>query len=105
MKPNRATLRNPSHVNRKITLRAVPIADSNIFSLPYDYDLGVAYIVSGIHNRVLQVARDPVEIRMKNAMARTLLETYVGPHASAEILARALRLDGFTTDVDQRPSE
>ncbi len=29
------------------------------------------------------------EIRMKNAMARTLLETYVGPHASAEILAGA----------------
>jgi adenylate cyclase len=26
---------------------------------------------------------------MKNAMARTLLETYVGPHASAEILAGA----------------
>jgi adenylate cyclase len=29
------------------------------------------------------------EIRIKNAMARTLLETYVGPHASAEILAGA----------------
>ncbi len=29
------------------------------------------------------------EIRMKNAMARTLLETYVGRHASAEILAGA----------------
>jgi adenylate cyclase len=29
------------------------------------------------------------EIRMKNAMARTLLETYVGPHASTEILAGA----------------
>jgi adenylate cyclase len=29
------------------------------------------------------------EIRMKNAMARTLLETYVGPHASAEVLAGA----------------
>jgi adenylate cyclase len=28
---------------------------------------------------------------MKNAMARTLLETYVGPHASAEILAGATR--------------
>lgn len=29
------------------------------------------------------------EIRMKNAMARTLLETYVGAHAGAEILAGA----------------
>lgn len=29
------------------------------------------------------------EIRMKNAMTRTLLETYVGPHASEEILAGA----------------
>ncbi|KAB0679607.1 adenylate/guanylate cyclase domain-containing protein [Aureimonas leprariae] len=30
------------------------------------------------------------EIRLKNRFARTLLETYVGPHASAEILAGAI---------------
>ncbi|GGD97838.1 adenylate cyclase [Aureimonas endophytica] len=30
------------------------------------------------------------EIRLKNRLARTLLETYVGPHASAEILAGAI---------------
>ncbi len=29
------------------------------------------------------------EIRMKNRLARTLLETYVGPHASEQILAGA----------------
>jgi adenylate cyclase len=37
------------------------------------------------------------EIRMKNAMARTLLETYVGPHASAEILAGATTRGSGTT--------
>ena len=30
------------------------------------------------------------EIRLKNRFARTILETYVGPHASAEILAGAI---------------
>ncbi|MBO0905160.1 adenylate/guanylate cyclase domain-containing protein [Jiella sonneratiae] len=30
------------------------------------------------------------EIRLKNRMARTLLETYVGPHASDEVLAGAI---------------
>lgn len=31
------------------------------------------------------------EIRIKNVLARTLLQTYVGPHASAQILAGATR--------------
>ncbi|KQT52416.1 MULTISPECIES: adenylate/guanylate cyclase domain-containing protein [unclassified Aureimonas] len=37
------------------------------------------------------------EIRLKNRFARTLLETYVGPHASAEILAGAITRGSGTT--------
>lgn len=37
------------------------------------------------------------EIRLKNRMARTLLETYVGPHASQEILDGATRRGSGTT--------
>ncbi|MBB3542189.1 MULTISPECIES: adenylate/guanylate cyclase domain-containing protein [unclassified Rhizobium] len=60
------------------------------------------------------------EIRTKNILARTLLETYVGPHASAEILAGATTrgsgatvgaaimicdLRDFTTISDQWPRD
>ncbi|TBY67101.1 adenylate/guanylate cyclase domain-containing protein [Rhizobium leguminosarum bv. viciae] len=37
------------------------------------------------------------EIRLKNRLARTLLETYVGPHASEQILAGATRRGSGTT--------
>jgi adenylate cyclase len=37
------------------------------------------------------------EIRLKNRFARTLLDTYVGPHASAEILAGAITRGSGTT--------
>ncbi|TFF27276.1 adenylate/guanylate cyclase domain-containing protein [Jiella endophytica] len=37
------------------------------------------------------------EIRLKNRLARTLLETYVGPHASEEILAGAITRGSGTT--------
>ena len=37
------------------------------------------------------------EVRLKNRLARTLLETYVGPHASAEILAGAITRGSGTT--------
>ena len=40
------------------------------------------------------------EIRLKNQLARTLLETYVGPHASEKILAGATtRGSGVTVDA------
>lgn len=60
------------------------------------------------------------EIRVKNRLARTLLETYVGPHASEQILAGATRrgdgatisaailvcdLRDFTTISDQWPRD
>jgi adenylate cyclase len=60
------------------------------------------------------------EIRVKNRLARTLLETYVGPHASEQVLAGATRrgdgatisaailvcdLRDFTTISDQWPRD
>jgi adenylate cyclase len=40
------------------------------------------------------------EIRLKNRLARTLLDTYVGPHASEQILAGAIRRgSGATVDA------
>jgi adenylate cyclase len=40
------------------------------------------------------------EIRLKNQLARTLLETYVGPHASGQILDGATtRGSGMTVDA------
>ena len=41
------------------------------------------------HNKLLPVLALVSEIRMKNRLARTLLETYVGSHASELILAGA----------------
>jgi adenylate cyclase len=50
----------------------------------------------GFEERHIECLRDLIpalalvsEIRLKNAMARTLLQTYVGPHASEKILAGA----------------
>jgi adenylate cyclase len=70
---------------------------------PIDHTLGKRHVITfatrqvgGFSEHEVNYLRDLLpalalvsEIRMKNAMARTLLETYVGPHASAEILAGA----------------
>lgn len=72
-------------------------------ALPIDHTLGKRHVVTFSTNRPggftedhVAVFRDllPVlslvtEVRLKNVMARTLLQTYVGPHASEEILAGA----------------
>jgi adenylate cyclase len=47
--------------------------------------------------RLLPVLALVSEIRMKNRLARTLLETYVGPHAGELILAGATRRGSGTT--------
>ncbi|UVC11772.1 adenylate/guanylate cyclase domain-containing protein [Rhizobium sp. TH2] len=70
---------------------------------PLDHTLGKRHVVTfstarpgGFAEQHLEFLKDliPVlalvtEIRVKNVMARTLLRTYVGPHASEEILAGA----------------
>jgi adenylate cyclase len=71
---------------------------------PLDHTLDRRHVVSfaadgedGFGDEGYALLRDIVpvlalvsEIRLKNRFARTLLETYVGPHASAEILAGAI---------------
>jgi adenylate cyclase len=47
--------------------------------------------------RLLPLLALASEIRMKNRLARTLLETYVGPHAGELILAGATRRGSGTT--------
>jgi adenylate cyclase len=47
--------------------------------------------------RLLPILALVSEIRMKNRLARTLLETYVGPHAGERILAGATRRGSGTT--------
>lgn len=72
---------------------------------PIEHTLGKRHVVAfatkrpnGFTDQHLIYLRDILpafafasEVRMKNAMARTLLKTYVGPHASEEILAGATR--------------
>jgi adenylate cyclase len=82
-------------------LRAEGLTD--YVAWPVDHTLGKRHVVTfstaldgGFNDAHLAYLRDllPVlalvsEIRVKNIMARTLLRTYVGPHASEEILAGA----------------
>jgi adenylate cyclase len=94
---------------------ADPASESSLYSdlrkqglteyiaLPLDHTLGKRHVVTfstarpgGFAEEHVEFLRDllPVlslvtEIRIKNIMARTLLRTYVGPHASEEILAGA----------------
>jgi adenylate cyclase len=82
-------------------LRAEGLTD--YVAWPIDHTLGKRHIVTfstdrpeGFDDQHIQCLRDLVpalalvsEIRLKNAMARTLLQTYVGPHASEKILAGA----------------
>jgi adenylate cyclase len=82
-------------------LRALGVTDYIVW--PLDHTLGKRHITTfatdrpgGFADRQIGVLRDMLpalslvtEIRVKNIMARTLLETYVGPHASNEILAGA----------------
>lgn len=72
-------------------------------ALPLEHTLGKRHVITfasdrkgGFRAADLECLKDllPVlalvsEIRLKNRMARTLLETYVGPHASEQILAGA----------------
>lgn len=72
-------------------------------ALPLDHTLGKRHVATfstmrrgGFADAHMALLRDllPVlslvtEVRIKNVMARTLLSTYVGPHASEEILAGA----------------
>lgn len=72
-------------------------------ALPLEHTLGKRHVVTFASDRtggfetahletlkgLLPVLALVSEIRLKNRMARTLLETYVGPHASEQILAGA----------------
>jgi adenylate cyclase len=72
-------------------------------ALPLDHTLGKRHVATfstarpgGFTDAHMELLKDllPVlslvsEVRIKNVMARTLLSTYVGPHASEEILAGA----------------
>ena len=78
---------------------------------PIDHTLGKRQVVSfasdrpgGFDEGHLAYLRDLLpalalvsEIRIKNRLARTLLETYVGPHASEQILAGATTRGSGTT--------
>lgn len=46
---------------------------------------------------LLPILAPLIEIRLKNRLARTFLQTYVGPHASEQILAGATRRGSGTT--------
>lgn len=72
-------------------------------ALPLEHTLGKRHVITFASDRkggftddhlayltgLLPVLALVSEIRLKNRMARTLLETYVGPHASEQILAGA----------------
>jgi adenylate cyclase len=78
---------------------------------PIEHTLGKRHHTSfasdapgGFSEHHLQVLRDLMpalalvsEIRVKNRMARTLLETYVGPHAGEQILAGQVRRGSGST--------
>lgn len=78
---------------------------------PIDHTFGKRHIVTfstelagGFDERHIEFLRDLLpalalvtEIRLKNVLARTLLETYVGPHASEQILAGATTRGSGTT--------
>ncbi|KOF20938.1 adenylate cyclase [Ensifer adhaerens] len=82
-------------------LRADGLTD--YLALPLEHTLGKRHVVTFATDRkggfeaghievlvgLLPVLALVSEIRLKNRMARTLLETYVGPHASEQILAGA----------------
>jgi adenylate cyclase len=76
---------------------------SEYIAWPLDHTLGKRHVITFATARLGGFADDHIEflkdllpvislvteIRIKNIMARTLLRTYVGPHASEEILAGA----------------
>ncbi|WP_457579697.1 adenylate/guanylate cyclase domain-containing protein [Ensifer canadensis] len=76
---------------------------TDYIALPLEHTLGKRHVVTFASDRkggfeavhlealtcLLPVLALVSEIRLKNRMARTLLETYVGPHASEQILAGA----------------
>lgn len=78
---------------------------------PLDHTLGRRHVITFAADRPGGFGADEIalmndllpafalisEIRLKNRLARTLLETYVGPHASAEILAGAITRGSGTT--------
>lgn len=81
---------------------------------PIDHTLGKRHVVTfateragGFSDEHIAYLKDllpafalVIEIRMKNIMARNLLETYVGPHASEQILAGATtRGSGMTVSA------
>lgn len=82
-------------------LRADGLTD--YVALPLEHTLGKRHVITFASDRkggfqaadlacltdLLPVLALVSEIRLKNRMARTLLETYVGPHASEQILAGA----------------
>lgn len=82
-------------------LRADGLVD--YIAWPLDHTLGKRHVITfstgrpgGFTDAELAALRDVLpalslvsEIRLKNILARTLLRTYVGPHASEEILAGA----------------
>jgi adenylate cyclase len=82
-------------------LRAENLTD--YIAWPMEHTLGKRHVVSFSSNRPGGFTEDEIEffrdllpalalvseVRLKNRLARTLLETYVGPHASEQILAGA----------------
>ena len=78
---------------------------------PLEFTLGQRHIISFAADReggftpdelaliadLLPIFAPLIEIRLKNRLARTFLETYVGPHASEQILAGATRRGAGTT--------
>ncbi len=93
-------------------LRAEGLTD--YIAWPLDHTLGKRHLVtfasdapSGFNDDHVAVLGEILpalalvsEIRLKNQLARTLLETYVGPHASEQILAGATtRGSGVTVDA------
>ncbi|WP_152048091.1 adenylate/guanylate cyclase domain-containing protein [Aureimonas psammosilenae] len=100
---------NAAHYSIYDELRAQGYTD--YVAWPIDHTLGRRHVVSfatdrpgGFRDDEVELLRDLLpafalvsEIRLKNRLARTLLDTYVGPHASAEILAGAITRGSGTT--------
>lgn len=109
-------------IRSKLTAKAVgkhyPLFDelsaggfTDYVAWPLDHTFGKRHVVTfatdvvgGFSEHQVSLLRDLVpvlalvtEIRVKNILSRTLLETYVGPHASEQILAGATRRGSGTT--------
>ncbi|MGZ8467757.1 MAG: adenylate/guanylate cyclase domain-containing protein, partial [Candidatus Binatia bacterium] len=124
--PLRAIIEGANEIRQRLQISEVEILNhplceelraeglTDYIAWPLDHTLGKRHLVTfatdaprgfdddhiAVLAEILPALALVSEIRLKNQLARTLLETYVGPHASDQILAGATtRGSGVTVDA------